>query len=246
MSHRLLQSTTETWKRSCWMPSMNQAAATRPVTALHGPTLPRMRVRSSLTRKEETASLKRMSWTRRRTWTSWWRTQIGLQTGLVDRKTFPPRNFISGTPDAQLRSVWGRLGPWRKEASSLQSSSKSSSPRCCYLTSSLWGWGSTLARGWPCHPPALYEHEHEEKCLRSGQASEKAFLSWEECLSLLPVLLAPITHPKSWDMTCSQEKCILLLLSLPSFLPLVLFFLHLLFSYCVDTPPTLDLPSIFH
>lgn len=35
-------------------------------------------------------SLKRMSWTRRRTWTSWWRTQIGLRTGLVDRKTFPP------------------------------------------------------------------------------------------------------------------------------------------------------------
>lgn len=32
-------------------------------------------------------SLKR---TRRGTWTSWWRMQIGLLTGPVDRKTFPP------------------------------------------------------------------------------------------------------------------------------------------------------------
>lgn len=35
-------------------------------------------------------SQKRMSWTRRGTWTSWWRMLIGLLTGLVDRKTFPP------------------------------------------------------------------------------------------------------------------------------------------------------------
>lgn len=35
-------------------------------------------------------SRKRTSWKKSGTWTSWWRMQTGLQTGLVGRKTFPP------------------------------------------------------------------------------------------------------------------------------------------------------------
>lgn len=69
-------------------------------------------------------------------------TSVALQPGFLICGCFLPLgSFTSVIPGVLWRSVWGRLAPWRKAASSLRSSSKSSSRRYCYHTSWLWAWG---------------------------------------------------------------------------------------------------------
>lgn len=70
----------------------------------------------------------------------WLKTKFAGGKMLLWWFIFLTGSFISGTRGVQWLSAWGSQEPWRKEASSLLSSSKCSSPHCFCPTS--WSWAS--------------------------------------------------------------------------------------------------------